>query len=89
MEVGHTLTCKGKEYQLCEPNFEVYALAMQKYLTGTGELNLVGSGQIIFDACYLGKDLSEIQKNVPLYANLCLKAARIIEFIEVELKKTT
>lgn len=89
MEIKPTrvINCKGKKYELCEPTFDVYSLAMQKYITGTGELNLVGAGKIIFDACYMGSDLDELQSNVPLYANLCLQAASVIEFIDAEIKK--
>lgn len=87
IKAAHIIFCEGKEYKLCEPTFDIYALAMSKYITGSGELNLVGAGQVVFDGCYIGNDLEDIKTDVKLYANLCLQAASIVEFLEAEIKK--
>ena len=87
MKASWTVTYKDKKYELCEPSFEVMALAMQEYLSGDGKLNLVGAGKVVFDGCYIGKDIDEIQKEIYIYANICLKCARIVEFLEVDIKK--
>lgn len=81
-----TVVVKGNEYPLCEPTFDIQAKALTKYMFGDG-IDPVASGKIIFDGCYLGKDLEEIQKDNALYANICLQAAKVVEIYEGELKK--
>jgi len=87
IKASRTIICEGKEYDLCEPTFDVYGMSMNKYLSGSGELDYIGAGRILFDACYIGSDLDVIQEDKHLYAALCLQASKIIEFKSAELKK--
>lgn len=93
IKAAHVITVKKddveKEYHLSEPNWEVYKLAMQKFLTGTGDLDQIGAGEVIVDACYIGNQgaLDEIKSDYKLFAMLCLRAASIVEFYQAEIKK--
>jgi len=80
---------KEKNYELAEPTFNVYSLALQKMLKSTGEVNLIDAGKVIFDGCYKGNQgkLDEVQKDVKLYISLCLKCAELVEVYEADLKK--
>lgn len=80
---------KSKDYHLSEPTWEVYKMAMQKYLSGEGSLDLVGAGEVIVDACYQvnQEPLDELKSDIKVFAMLCLRASSIVEFYEAEIKK--
>ena len=80
------ITIKDVVYELTEPTFAIYSLALQKMLKSSGEINLIDAGKIIFDGCFKGK-LDEVQKDVKLYISLCLKCAELVEVYEADLKK--
>lgn len=81
-----TIIVEGVEYSLCEPDFDVMALAFTK-LVGSGNADIIKAGQIIFDACYTGVDLPEIMKNTKLYLSICLQAGSLIEVFDGDIKK--
>ena len=89
MEIEHKIIIEEIEYHLSKVTFDIYALAMQEYLTGEGKVNFLGAGKVVFDACYVGnqQSLVDIQDDIKLYANICFRAAQIIQFMEGELKK--
>ena len=85
---GYSIKIEGKEYKICEPNFDVLALAFTQ-LISKGQADIIKAGQVIFDACYLGnpEELVEIQKNTKLYLSICLQAGSLIEVFDGEIKK--
>ena len=82
---------EGKEliYELNEPTFDVKSLAISKLMKGSGDLDLIGAGKVVFDACYAGgaESLAKIQQDTNLYISICLSCANAVEIYEGELKK--
>jgi len=82
---------EGKElsFKLIEPTFEVKALAISKMMRGSGDVDLIGSGGILFDACYSEgvEKLLKIKQDIDLYISICLSCANMINIYEGELKK--
>ena len=76
-------------FNICQPTFEVYAIALRKMVTQDREVDTVMSGRVIFDSCYLGNNgtLEEIQKDPLLYASICMAAAEDLTIYQGELKK--
>jgi len=89
MEVIIKKDDKELRYKLIEPTFEVKSLAISKLLKGSGDMDLIGSGQIIFDACYSegAEELAKIKQDVDLYISICLSCANIVNIYEGDVKK--
>ncbi len=85
---GYNIIVEDKEYSLCEPTFDVMALAFTK-LVGSGQADIIKAGQVIFDSCFIGapEELIEIQNNTKMYLSVCLQAGSLIEVFEGDIKK--
>lgn len=57
-----------------------------KMLKATGEMNLVDTGEIILNTCWIDGD-KEIKLNDDLWLAACLKCVELIEQKEAKLKK--
>lgn len=57
-----------------------------KMLKASGEMNLIDTGEIILNTCWLEGD-KEIKENDDLWLAACLKCVELIEQKEASLKK--
>lgn len=57
-----------------------------KMLKATGEMNLIESGEIILNTCWVDGD-KEIKQHDDLWLAACLKCVELIEQKEAKLKK--
>jgi len=78
------------EFELSNPTFEVLSVALGAIYATGGNLDVMSSGKVVFDACYTGNqgELEEIQKHASLYISLCSKCYHsIVEIADIEYKK--
>lgn len=79
---------EGKEYKctLKPPSRFVVQPAMAKMMKSTGEMDMLGAGEIVFNSCKLECD-PEILKNDKLLTGVYLQCASLIEVAEATIKK--
>ena len=78
------------EFELSEPTFDVISAALSAVNGIGGNIDVLASGKVVFDACYKGNqgELEEIQKYSTLYTSLCSKCYHeVVDIADIEYKK--
>ena len=85
---------EGKELKcvLTPPNRFVVQAAMSKMLKASGDVDMIGAGEIVFNSCVieegdLGKDVAEMKKSDILLCSVYMKCFEIVEIKEATLAK--
>jgi hypothetical protein len=80
LEVGG-YTCKLRKIDRA-----TLKVVYSKMMKATGEMNLLDTGEIILETCWLEGD-KEIKQNDDLWVGACLKCVELIDQKEASLKK--
>lgn len=80
------LEIEGYKCKLRKIDRATLKVVYSKMLKATGEMNLIDTGEIILNTCWLEGD-KEIKEEDDLWLAACLKCVELIEQKEASLKK--
>jgi hypothetical protein len=80
------ITIEGFSVILNPPNRFVMAAAMAKMTKATGEMDMIGAGEIVFNSCKISCD-KEIESDDSLLVSVFAQCAQMLELKEAKLKK--
>lgn len=80
------ITVEGYKCTLKPPDRFVVQAAMAKMIKTSGDMDMVGAGEIVFNSCLLTCD-KEIKESDNLLVSVWIKCFELVEIKEVELKK--
>lgn len=83
---AYELEVDGYKCTFSEPNRFVVQAAMAKMIKTSGEMDMMGGGEIVYKSCKIKCD-PEIEANDVLLQSIYLKCFDLVEIKEVSLKK--
>lgn len=83
---NYELSVEGYKCTLKPPNRFVIQAAMAKMIKTSGDMDMIGAGEIVFNSCKIKCD-KEIEENDILLCSVYIKCFEIVEIKETELKK--
>jgi hypothetical protein len=83
---AYELEIEGYTCKLRKIDRQTLKVVYSKMLKATGEMNLIDTGEIILNTCWLEGD-KQIKEDDDLWLAACLKCVELIEQKEASLKK--
>ena len=83
---AYELEIEGRKAKLRKIDRATLKVVYSKMLKANGEMNLIDSGEIILETCWLEGD-KEIKENDELWLAACLKCVELIQQKEASLVK--